>query len=255
MKCIKVISIILLIITIMIGVCGCYMNNTDNSKDNFNQVILTERQKQILSEQGLTTEYDELSSSQKKAIVAIEDMLKYAEEKYNLSFAYAGYIAGNSLEPEQLKVYPLSGDKDEDCFTITKTDIGYEDDYVAIFSTDFFASYVLSGIQELCPERIVKVYAEITSTSLMEVPSVGNDFDGTTEASIWVFVDGEGFEENNFTRFVEDSKNYFTEHKIYSSVQFVLMKTGKIKYVTNSNYEDYLSEDYYISRENVYIKK
>ena len=45
MRNIKGISIILLVLTIMIGVCRCKMNITVNTNDAISQVVLNERQK------------------------------------------------------------------------------------------------------------------------------------------------------------------------------------------------------------------
>ncbi len=60
------------------------MNNTNNQNGNQSDVLLNERQKEILVARGLPTEYDELTSSQKKVIVAIEEMLVHAENKYGM---------------------------------------------------------------------------------------------------------------------------------------------------------------------------
>lgn len=107
-------------------------------------------------------------------------MLTYAENKYNASFKYAGYIAKNGLEPEQLKAYPASGSRDDGCFTVTGTDDGYKDNYVSVYSEDLFASYVLSGIQELVSETKIKVVAGTATLSLSVIPDDGSAFDGTT---------------------------------------------------------------------------
>ena len=86
-------GLIVSLIILMMGVCGSTMNNSDLPSNTESKVFLTQRQKDILTEQGLSTEYTELSASQQKAIVAIEEMLSYAEKKYKTSFSYAGYSA------------------------------------------------------------------------------------------------------------------------------------------------------------------
>ena len=53
-------------------------------------VYLNQRQKDILAEQGLPTDYEKLTTSQKGAITAIEDLLSYLEETHNEEFTFSG---------------------------------------------------------------------------------------------------------------------------------------------------------------------
>ncbi|MDE6952560.1 MAG: hypothetical protein K2P09_01965 [Erysipelotrichales bacterium] len=253
MRCVKWGSFILLAIAIMIGMRNYTVKKTDNSKAP--KVILNERQKEILFKEGLSTNYEELELSQQMAIVAIEDMLKYVENKYDIPFKYSGYIAASPLEPEQLKAYPVLKDKVGDRITVTKTDEGYEDDYISIASNDIYTSYILTGIQDLIPETMIKVYTEITKTSLLKVPEDGKDFDGTTEAAIFVFIDGATCSEDDFLNLINNCKSYLSNHNLYSLVQFIRMKEDMIKFVTGSNFDNYLSEEYFYTRESVHIKK
>lgn len=56
-------------------------------------VNLTERQIQILREKGLPEEYNQLTDSQKDAIVKIERVLTYLEETYDNTFEYDSYVS------------------------------------------------------------------------------------------------------------------------------------------------------------------
>lgn len=248
-------GIIVSSIILMMGVCGCTMNNSDLPSNTESEVSLNQRQKDILTEQGLSTEYTELSASQQNAIVEIESMLCYVEEKYNTSFSYAGYSAQSSLEKEHMRAFPTSGDKETDSFTITKTDIGYEDDYINVASNAIFVSYVRDGIKSILPNTEIKVFAEITKTSLVEVPTVDTDLKGKIESSLWIFIDGANFSEQDLTEFKANFNDYLTEHQLYGMAQLVLLKDGKIAYPTKYNYTDYLSEEYYTVRETLYVNK
>ncbi|MCF0109031.1 MAG: hypothetical protein HUJ57_02905, partial [Erysipelotrichaceae bacterium] len=61
----------------------------DKGKDD-TVYVLTQRQKDILAEQGLPTDYEKLTTSQKGAISAIEDLLSYLEETHNEEFTFSG---------------------------------------------------------------------------------------------------------------------------------------------------------------------
>ena len=250
-----VFGIIASFIILMIGVSGCTMNNSDLPNNIESKVSLNQRQKEILTEQGLSTEYTELSTSQQKAIVAIESMLCYAEEKYNTSFSYAGYSAQSSLEKEHMCAFPTSGDKETESFTITKTDAGYEDDYINVASNEVFVSYVSEGIKSILPNTEIKVFAEITKTSLTEVPTEDTQLNGNVESSLWVFIDGATFGEEDLSNFKTNFSEYLIEHQLYGMVQIVLLKDDKIAYPTKYNYTDYLSETYYSVRETLYVNK
>lgn len=248
-------GIIVSSIILMMGVCGCTMNNSYLPSNTESEVSLNQRQKDILTEQGLSTEYTELSASQQNAIVEIESMLCYVEEKYNTSFSYAGYSAQSSLEKEHMRAFPTSGDKETDSFTITKTDIGYEDDYINVASNAIFVSYVRDGIKSILPNTEIKVFAEITKTSLVEVPTVDTDLKGKIESCLWVFIDGAAVSEQDLSDFKARFSGYLTEQQLYGVAQLILLKDGKIAYLTKYNYTDYLAEEHYAVRETLYVNK
>ena len=112
-------------------------------------VELNKRQKSILEAEGLPTDYEKLTWTQKRAIVSIEEMLQYVDEKYNKTFLYAGYVPAGPMETEHLIAYPSDGDKQDESFTITRTENGYEDDYISVVINDDFFDYVSNGIQPL----------------------------------------------------------------------------------------------------------
>ena len=99
-------SALFLICCFIICLVGCGVKiKTEHSQKN-SQVELTSRQKKILKEAGLSTNYDDLLSSQRIAIKRIEELYKYLDSEYDEEFIYEGYIAPNSLQDEQLIVYP-----------------------------------------------------------------------------------------------------------------------------------------------------
>lgn len=241
------------LIVLMMIVCGCTMKNSSLPDNTKSEVSLSQRQKDILAEQGLSTEYNELSASQQRAIVAIEDMLCYAEKKYSTSFSYAGYSAASPLEKEHMRAFPTSGDKETDSFTITKTDDGYKDDFINVAVNAMFVSYVCDGIKSFDPGTEIKVFAEITRTSFDEVPPENTDFEGKIESGLWIFLDRATFTEEDLSSFKIRFTEFMNSNKLYGVAQIILLKDGKIAYPTKYNYTDYLSDEHYICRETVYI--
>lgn len=248
-------EIIVCLLIMVIGLCGCTMNNSDLQSNTEMEVSLNQRQIDILIEQGLSTDYAELSDSQKKAIVTIEEMLVYVETKYNTSFSYAGYSTQSSLEKEHMRAFPTSGDMETDSFTITRTETGYEDDYINVAANAIYVAYVSDGIKTILPDTEIKVFAEITKTSLDEVPTVNTDLQGKVESSLWIFIDGATFDGQDLMEFKVSFNDYLTEHQLYGITQIILLKEGIIAYPTKYNYTDYLSEEYYSVRETLYVNK
>lgn len=250
-------GIIAIAIILMIGGCECTMNNSalpNNDNTEFEET-LNERQKSILSEQGLPTEYGELSSSQQRAIVSIEKMLLYVEDKYNTSFSYAGYSAASTLEKEHMRAFPTSGDMETDSFTITKSETGYEDDYINMAANKSYSNYVYEGIKKMIPDTEVKVFTEVTKISLLEVPTISSDFDGKVESSLWIFIDGATLTENNLNDFKERFIEFMKKHELYGIAQIIFLKEGEIAYLARYNYTDYLSDGHFVGRDTVYINK
>lgn len=110
---------ILCLLFLMLGGCGTEKNEEIDSK-----ITLNERQKSILAEKELPTDYEELNITQKAAIVAIEEMLEAIETKYDMEFCYAGYIEASVLEPETLIAYPAGGTASIDSFSVIRSSDG-----------------------------------------------------------------------------------------------------------------------------------
>lgn len=112
-----------------------------------------------------------------------------------------------------------------------------------------------NGIKTILPNTEIKVFAEITHTSLTEIPTADTELKGKVESSLWVFIDSVTFSEQDLSEFKNKFNEYLNEHQLYGMVQLILLKDGKIAYPTKYNYTDYLSEEYYATRETLYVNK
>ena len=92
----KILSTIL-IFAMVLSLSGCvkYLKPEKEKEEKIEeQVVLNERQKELLRELELPEEYDELNDSQKDGIVMIEKAFVYLEDKYPQKLEYDGYVAG-----------------------------------------------------------------------------------------------------------------------------------------------------------------
>lgn len=252
MKRRKKIIILGIIAIIGIGVCGCNMKkNTDNAKKS--ELVLNERQKEILEEAGLPTNPEELTSSQKRAIVAIDEMLCEVENKYNISFSYSGYIAPGPLENEQLIAYPTDGNEEEDSFTVTRTKVdgkySYEDEYVNVVAKRRYMTYILEYCQTQLGEENVKVYSIVTKIKDKEMLLETEQIDFNVSGESCIFVDGAKITEDDYNCFMSNYKAWLEEHGIDDDTDFILLKEDVIEDVSSYSYTEYLASEYCLRRD------
>ncbi len=89
----------------------------------------------------------------------IEELYKYLDSEYDEEFIYEGYIAPNSLQDEQLIVYP-QGLTESDIVTVTVSKIDDKeiitDDYLNLLLRDDYESYIKNIIVKLVNSENVK---------------------------------------------------------------------------------------------------
>lgn len=257
MKIVKKIMIIGMVLIIGIGVCGCGMkkNNSNESKNitlkSKPELVLNERQKEILEEVGLPTEAEKLDSSQQEAIIAIDEMLTAVEKKYNRSFSYSGYVEQGLLESEHLMAYPSDGNPRTDSFEVRKTDNGYEDDYMNVAIRDDYTKYVEEIITSNLHNEHIRVFTEIYTTELTSVPENKQDYKG--KVSSWKAVFLYLTDNDEIPKYVQSIQEILKNENLKYDCDVIFLKEDVIDKLTEYNYEDYLSSDYYVQKETVEI--
>ena len=144
------ISLVVFIITLIIAaVCvlffdahsAYYIGNKETSIVK-SEYILNDRQKFILQKEGLPTDYDLLSLTQKVSIEAIEDMFTYLDMMYpDEQFEFSGYVAQSPLESEQLIVFSQYG-KVTVHRDINGDSFEYNDDFKEIKAADMYSTVI-----------------------------------------------------------------------------------------------------------------
>ncbi len=89
----------------MVSSCGKADNSSSGHKW-LNSETLNEWQKSLLKAEGLPTDIEQLSPSQKRSIQHIYEMITYLNEKYDEEFVYAGYVEPGVMDEETLYAYP-----------------------------------------------------------------------------------------------------------------------------------------------------
>lgn len=207
-------------------------------------VELTQRQKDLLEQLGLPTEYDELTDSQKNAVSSIEDMLTYLEDKYEQSFSYLSYAAAGVLEEEHLEAYPSQGDL-KDKVTVYRTyedgAYQYEDDYRTVLLRPQYEKKVEDFAAQYFPGDSLKIYSEIKA--------VGEDADEenllqNVSAVTYIFLDQSACEEG-YDAFAGASLQWLEENCRGSAAGIYLRLTYPSAWeeISRYNYEEKIRED------------
>lgn len=261
------------LVLLVIGVCGCDTKESDqslkdsqeiqqeqtkepeiqlNDKTKEPEIQLNDRQKRILAEKGLPDSYEQLSYNQKKAIVSIEEMLQYAEGKYQMAFCYAGYGSDDPVYGECLHAYPEGMDMKYDSFLIWRTDTGYEDTYMNMVVAEPLEEYLGTLVQDLHEGTDIKIFVN-AQTALEKLPDQPEQFDGAVDGSWVIFVDS-NYPVEKVKELGEQIASRLQVHRIYGDLQVVGLTEGTLPYVTRYNFSDYFDEAYCTARESIYIQ-
>lgn len=143
---------VVILITLILILTGCTSANLGKKKAE-DRVELTERQISILEQENLPADYEKLTDSQKKSIMAMEELLVYLEDKYDVSFSYAAYYAGSVLEPEHLSARVENGGK-KDIVTVTRKysdegEVSISDDYPSVAARGIYRTFLNDKMDEM----------------------------------------------------------------------------------------------------------
>lgn len=255
-----------IILLIGIGVSGCHMSisikeNSDVEKEESKEkkeskvatLELNEKQKSILESVGLSTNVEDLDYLQKKAIIAIDEMLSYLEEKYDKSFEYVGYIPAGNLESESLRACAADGEKETDSFDVRRTEEGLEDDYMLVAIRDDYASYVEELLVEKCNLTTIKVFADIYTTELTEIPAEQEEYKNNVSSWKTIFIYIPENERENGSSYLELIEQTLRENNLRYDSRVIFLKENIILELTELNYTDYVFEDYYWDKQKIIV--
>lgn len=243
--------IILLISLVVIGGYGCTMADNKQITTATPEMTLNDRQISILKDLGLSTSYADLTLTQQNAIVAIEDMLEYADEKYSKKFAYAGYTQPGTGSIESMSAYPADGSKTTDTFTIKKTSTGYTDDYLSVLANKLLSQQIPQELKAIGSNVSTVALTRVIDATLTSAPSSIDDLKGHVNVSMSVFIYGAGFDENALKNYENDFVALMNAKGIKGAADMMVLKNDQTSEIDAFNYKNYLSNEYYALRETI----
>ncbi len=226
---IKIITSILIVMTIL-GGCSSKIEE---------KIELTDRQMDILISEDLPTDWNELTGQQQESIMAIEEMLQYLEEKYDKEFVYKGYRADNLIynDEESLLVYAKGDNPDTDCFTVERTEDGFEDDYETVLAQDGYHEKIENSIREYLEG---KTYKLLTSVGKIDEEK------GFPRGTVHLFIKSDEIEDRINTTNELDSILFNIEG--VDNIKVYYLDDVEIYELTLKNWEDKIDEENLVER-------
>jgi hypothetical protein len=221
---------------------GC---NAESESNSYKQstIILNARQKQILEEMELPTDYDSLNYTQQHAIQRIEVMLSYLEDKYEMNFSYAGYVPAGAMESEHLTAYPTADGTGDGANLVTVKPNGetFKDNYSSKEICKYYERLVTIFVKDYFQSEQAKVVIYGFSTSMETTDEITDDcFHYKAGTSTLVFVSDTICDEKKMSKFAEAMKLWFEEHEIVTlDSRLSLIYDDDVTDITRNNIGDY----------------
>lgn len=234
-KCICLFLILLLL-------PGCAKNTSTHNNYNFETEYsaqenyiesLNSRQIEICEQMDLPTNIDELTSTQKKSLIRIEELLQYLDQKYNTTFHYVGYYEKSTLECEKLEAY--SDELNEYHYTTmtVEKDGSYNDNYKDVFGGCILEIEAADFLNSNTDSEF-KVFALECRYDGETIPETINDFSNVTSLTINIIVKGKD-KENKLHSYAEKIIEWYKRNNIYGYVNFIMVSDDYFDSVTDFN--------------------
>ena len=218
---------------VLIGVCGCGAGKEKSNPGKLTR--LNEQQIEILEQEGLPTDIEKLSASQKRCIMKIDEMMNYMEETYGEEFVFDGFNEAEILDKwEKIYVYrAVDTDKTSSITVKRKWENGewvYEDEYLNDYEADYWKNMIKSYLKNWLEEDdyVICCYATVSLDATKE--DIDEDFKKCGSASAYLYVDGGAIDEKEYEYMVDDLRKWATKEE-FRSFSVSLIKDGMLKQI------------------------
>ncbi|MCF0115825.1 MAG: hypothetical protein HUJ56_10765 [Erysipelotrichaceae bacterium] len=237
---------IILMLLCLLVLSACHGKGTSmNSSDN--KLVLTDRQKEILANEGLPTDPEQLNLRQRTGIRNIERMMQYLDEKYpNDTFTFIEYAEmAPGVDPETLYVYLGS---EEDGIKIKVTDrIDENKEYV--YADDYDEAVALPAYINEVSEYLTGKGSKrfFIDTTVSSVSDASEDVIAKTAAFSMIFIENTFSSENEMEEFVREFGEWvLSKNPVYSTIfNFYFQNKEDAFSTTKHNFLDMKRNDRY----------
>ena len=239
--------IVLLPVTAGCGTAGnTQITNKEEAETEEGIVKLTQRQKDILEQVGLPTEFEELDLIQESAIQCIEQMLDAVEKKHGKTFCYLEYVPKGILDQETLKCYE-EGILPQTVITVERVyennEWIYSDNYREVQASKIYADMIRHHIEESRGENCCVVFSDISA--LRDEENEGLLRSGAVSR---IYLPESSCTEEMLKKTAEELKDWLAKHYSGSSIGALLyvVEQDVFEAMAFAGYEDETGKKQYL---------
>ena len=232
---------------------SCGKSSTSSSQTGHkwqNSDTLNDWQKSLLEAEGLPTDIEHLTPSQKRSIQHIYEMITYLNEKYGEEFVYAGYVEPGLMDEETLYAYPeqYGAGGGRNTVEVTLDDNGdFTDNYNNMEVIDYCEKLIGDYVREYFQSDEIAYFMTVNASEITSMNEVKNgDFGWKIGVTNGLFFSDEYFTEEDLEKFAPHFARWLYEHKIVSNNHLNIVKNVDVKSVTSSNKDKFYKIENYV---------
>jgi len=230
----------------MISSCG-KAGNSSSGHHWQNSETLNEWQIDLLESQGLPTDIEQLTPSQKRSIQHIYEMITYLNEKYDEEFVYAGYVEPGVMDEETLLAYPkqFGSEGGKNTVEVTLDEKGnFTDTYSDMGVSSYLEKLIGDYVRSYFKSDEIAYFMSVNASDIKSMDEVKNgDFNWDIGVANDFFFSDKCFKSEDIEAFVPEFAKWLYKHRIVAS--------NKLKIVKNVTY---LNRDEIYKFENIVYK-
>ncbi len=236
-NCIKR-SIALILSLLCLVSCGKAGNSSSGHKWQ-NSDTLNEWQIDLLEAQGLPTDIEQLTPSQKRSIQHIYEMINYLNEKYDEEFVYAGYVEPGVMDEETLYAYPkqFGSEGGKNTVEVTLDEKGnFTDTYSDMGVSSYLEKLIGDYVRGYFKSDEIAYFMTVNASDIKSMDEVKNgDFNWDIGVMNSFFFSDKYFTAEELEAFAPQFAKWLYKHKIVSDNHMNIVRNVDVKKATYSN--------------------
>ena len=206
---------------------------------------LNEWQKNLLEAEGLPTDIEKLTPTQKRSIQHIYEMITYLNEKYGEEFVYKGYIEPGAMQSEELYAYSLSDKKKRTVTVKIDSDGNLTDDYQSRSVADYCEELIDDWIHSYLGTDDYRYFATTNACHIEMSEIKDENFQWKYGASNIIFIKMDEYNFDEIEKFAVEYAKFLYSHQIDGTHRINVMRNWPDYEVDhNNNYEWYDEKEY-----------
>ena len=226
------------LILTLVCLTSCGKTGTSGHKWQ-NSDTLNEWQMDLLEAQGLPTDIEQLTPSQKRSIQHIYEMINYLNEKYDEEFVYAGYVEPGVMDEETLYAYPkqFGAEGGKNTVEVTLDEKGnFTDTYSDMGVSSYLEKLIGDYVRGYFKSDEIGYHMTVNASNIKSMDEVKNgDFNWDIGVTNAFFFSDKCFKAEDFEAFVPQFAKWLYEHKIIATNNLRIVNNVDVKDVTYPN--------------------